>query len=383
MKFSFLIYSYFPFGGQQRDFLRILKECLSRGHEVTVYTRQWEGEMPEGIKLVIVPVKASSRIKLYRKFTEWLRDALEKAEDSLLVGFNKMPLLDVYFAADPCFAEKAEAQRGFYYRFTPRFKHFKSYEEAVFGSSGKTEVMLLSPQQRKNFVKHYPGCESRLHDVPPGIDEDRRVEKRDPEIRAELREEFAIADDELLILQIGSGFRVKGVDRSLRAIATLDKKLQGKCRYLLIGQDKSARFEKLARKLKISERVTILPGRDDIPRFLAGADLLLHPAYMESAGYVLLEATIAGLPVLTTATCGYAFHIEQAESGQVCSEPFQQDELNAKLAEMLVKIHAAPWSTNGLEYGKNEELYSLPQYAANLIEELAKEKENLKEQGLP
>jgi len=87
MKLSFLIYTYFPYGGQQRDFLRILKECLSRGHEVTVYTRQWEGEMPEGIKLVIVPVKASSRIKLYRKFTEWLRDALEKAEDSLLVGF--------------------------------------------------------------------------------------------------------------------------------------------------------------------------------------------------------------------------------------------------------------------------------------------------------
>lgn len=381
MKLSFLIYTYFPYGGQQRDFLRILKECLSRGHEVTVYTRQWEGEMPDGINLTIVPVKASSRVKLYRKFTEWVGTALKEAEDSLVVGFNKMPLLDVYFAADPCFSEKAEAQRGFYYRFTPRFKHFKSYEEALFGNTGKTEVMLLSPQQQKDFVKHYPSCESRLHNVPPGIDKDRRVEKRDPEIRAELRREFAVADDELLILQIGSGFRVKGVDRSLRAIAALDKKLQEKCRFILIGQDKPARFEKLARKLNVEGRVTILPGRDDIPRFLAAADLLLHPAYMESAGYVLLEATIAGLPVLTTATCGYAFHIELAESGEVCSEPFEQEELNVKLSDMLAQIKTAPWSANGLEYGKNEELYSLPQYAANLIEEMARKKELGKERN--
>ncbi len=374
MKLSFLIYTYFPYGGQQRDFLRILKECLSRGHEVTVYTRLWEGEVPAGVDLVIVPVKASSRIKLYRKFTEWVKQALIDAGDSLVIGFNKMPHLDVYFAADPCFAEKAEKQRGFYYRFTPRFKHFKAYEEALFGNSGTAEVMLLSPQQRKDFVRHYPGCEQRLHNVPPGIDRDRRVEKRDPLLRAELRKEFAIADDEFLILQIGSGFRVKGVDRSLRAIAALDKKLQEKCRYLLIGQDKPARFEKLARKLNLEERVSILPGRDDIPRFLAGADLLLHPAYMESAGYVLLEATIAGLPVLTTATCGYAFHIELAECGQVCSEPFKQEELNLRLEQMLTQLETAPWSANGLEYGKNDELYSLPQFAATLIEEMASRK---------
>ena len=126
-----------------------------------------------------------------------------------------------------------------------------------------------------------------------------------------------------------------------------------------------------ARKLGISDLVTVLPGRDDIPRFMQGADLLLHPAYMESAGYVLLEATIAGLPVLTTASCGYAFHIEQAQSGEVCAEPFQQAELNSRLLGMLETLPTSGWSKNGLEYGKRAELYTLPQVALEIIERLA------------
>jgi UDP-glucose:(heptosyl)LPS alpha-1,3-glucosyltransferase len=375
MNLSFLIYTYFPYGGQQRDFLRILNECLSRGNQVTVYTRQWQGDIPEGVDLVIVPVQSTNRIKLYREFTEWVGDALSKAEDSLIVGFNKMPLLDVYFAADPCFAEKAETQRGIYYRFTPRFKHFKSYEESLFGKDSKAEIMLLSPQQRRDFAKHYPYCESRFHDVPPGIDRDRRVDQRDTKARAELRKDFGIQDDQFLILQIGSGFRVKGVDRSLKALASLDREMRDKCRFILIGQDKPSRFQRLANRLGLKDLVTILPGRDDIPRFLAAADLLLHPAYMESAGYVLLEATIAGLPVLTTATCGYAFHIEKAGSGEVCSEPFQQQDLDSRLKDMLLQLPDADWSASGLEYGKNDELYSLPQFAAQLIEEAARKKQ--------
>jgi hypothetical protein len=43
--------------------------------------------------------------------------------------------------------------------------------------------------------------------------------------------------------------------------------------------------------------------------FLLGADLLIHPAYNENTGTVLLEAVVAGLPVLTTAVCGYAHYI--------------------------------------------------------------------------
>ena len=45
------------------------------------------------------------------------------------------------------------------------------------------------------------------------------------------------------------------------------------------------------------------------------ADLLIHPAYNENTGTVLLEALVAGLPVLVSAVCGYAHYIAEADAG--------------------------------------------------------------------
>jgi glycosyltransferase involved in cell wall biosynthesis len=94
-------------------------------------------------------------------------------------------------------------------------------------------------------------------------------------------------------------------------------------RLIAIGQDEPSVFCAGA-SLGVAEQVSILQGRSDIPRFLLGADLLIHPAYNENTGTVLLEALVAGLPVLATAVCGYAHYIEEAEGGLVVPEPFAQ-----------------------------------------------------------
>ena len=104
-------------------------------------------------------------------------------------------------------------------------------------------------------------------------------------------------------------------------------------RYLLVGSGKPAAYLKLAKKLGIAAQVSIVGGRDDVPQLLAAADLMLHPAYRESAGYTLLEAVVAGLPVLATETCGYAYHLQQANAGVVCPEPFSQSTLNKLLSK--------------------------------------------------
>ena len=374
MHLSFLIYSYFPFGGLQRDFFRVVTECILRGHKITVYTLSWDGDIPNGINVILVPVTTQKRIKRNEAYTKWVQSALKQRDDSVVIGFNKMPFLDIYFAADPCFMERATEQRGFYYKFTSRYKHFRQYEEAVFAATRLTEVLILSPHQRTAFEKYYPGCESRLHQVPPGISVDRKVDAIDKKIATQLRIELGLATTKKLLLQVGSGFRVKGVDRALRAMAALPKSELENCHYLLIGQDSPDRYLRLAKKLGIAKQFTVLGGRDDIPRFLAAADLLLHPAYSESAGYMLLEVTIAGLPVLTTSTCGYAFHIEQAKSGLVCRGPFEQSQLNSYLAQMLGNLDTADWSKNGLEYGRQDELYSQAVAVADFFEEfLARE----------
>ena len=227
---------------------------------------------------------------------------------------------------------------------------------------------MISKLQQPLFEKHYGTPKQRFHLLPPGISRDRRAPANASEIRADFRREFALDEDELLLLQVGSGFKTKGLDRSLKALSRLPETLRSRARLIAIGQDDPAPFTRLARSLGINERVVILPGRDDIPRFLLGADLLIHPAYNENTGTVLLEALVAGLPVLTTAVCGYAHYIEEAEGGCVVAAPFAQDVLNAALEKMLSDPAArSHWQANALRFADTADIYSNAESAAGLI----------------
>jgi len=368
MQLAFILYKYFPFGGLQRDFMRIALECQARGHAIRVYTPIWEGEVPAGFEVVVVPVKALFNHKRNEKLTAWIEADLAKRPVDRVVGFNKMPGLDVYYAADGCFEDKAQTLRNPLYRQWGRYKHFADYERAVFAPESKTEILMISEVQQPLFIKHYRTPLQRFHLLPPGIALDRRAPANAAQIRAEFRAEFNLGDNELLLVQIGSGFKTKGLDRSLKALAALPQELKQRTRLIAIGQDDPRAFKLQAKALGIADKVDILKGRSDIPRFLLGADLLIHPAYNENTGTVLLEALVAGLPVLVSDVCGYAHYIADADAGRVLSSPFEQARLNHLLADMLADDQRrAFWSRNGLAYADRADLYSMPQHAADII----------------
>ncbi|KAF1070310.1 MAG: Lipopolysaccharide core biosynthesis protein RfaG [Pseudomonas citronellolis] len=368
MTLAFVLYKYFPFGGLQRDFMRIALECQARGHAIRVYTPIWEGEVPAGFDVRVAPVKALFNHRRNEKFSAWLAADLARDPVDRVIGFNKMPGLDVYYAADGCFEDKAQTLRNPLYRQFKRYRHFADYERAVFAPESKTEVLMISEVQQPLFIKHYATPLSRFHLLPPGIALDRRAPANAAEIRAEFRREFKLADDDLLLVQIGSGFKTKGLDRSLKALAALPRALRKRTRLIAIGQDDPKPFLLQVKTLGLSDSVQILKGRSDIPRFLLGADLLIHPAYNENTGTVLLEALVAGLPVLVTDVCGYAHYIAEADAGRVVPTPFEQDTLNRMLAQTLEDDAArAAWSRNGLAFADSADLYSMPQHAADVI----------------
>lgn len=368
MQLAFILYKYFPFGGLQRDFMRIAQECQKRGHRIRVYTMIWQGDIPEGFEVLIAPVKALFNHNRNEKFRAWVAADLMKRPVDKVVGFNKMPHLDIYYAADPCFEDKAQNLRHRFYKKTGRYRHFYEYEKAVFGVDAKTHILMISALQQPLFVKHYKTPEERFHLLPPGIATDRKAPANALEVRAQFRQEFGIKDDELLIVQIGSGFKTKGLDRSLKAIASLSVDIKARTKFIVIGQDEPRNFLLMIKKLGLSEQVTILKGRSDIPRFLLGADLLLHPAYNENTGTILLEGMVAGLPVLVTDVCGYAHYIAEADCGLVLESPFEQSKLNKALSLMLSDQEARrQWQKNGLAYAEHADIYSMPARAADII----------------
>ena len=370
MKFAFCLFKYFPFGGLQRDFLRIAKACLARSHQVDVYTGSWQGEIPDGLQVSTLPVWGFTNHRRYESFAKRLGKSLAGKHYDAVVGFNKMPGLDVYFAADTCFAAKA-LERSSWYRLTKRCRTLLSLERSVFDKASKTEILLISEQEKMFFMDYYGTAEQRFHFLPPGIARDRLAPNNAAEVRAGLRNELAIGSDQNVILMVGSGFRTKGVDRAIRAISVLPSSLREKTILLIVGEDNARPFRRLAKRSGVKDQVRFFNGREDILRFLVAADLLLHPAYREMAGMVLIEAMAAGLPVLATDVCGYSYHVERAGAGELVPSPFEQERLDQLLASMLTSEKKNQWQHNGRDYVANTDVFSLPEKAADIIERVA------------
>jgi len=368
MKLAFCLFNYFPYGGLQRDFMRIARVCRQRGHDIHVYTMQWEGEVDPSVELHLMTAKGWQNHTRSRHFANQVKSQLEKEHFDLVIGFNKMPHLDLYYAADVCYVARIQEQRGFFNRLLPRYRQLAAFEQAVFARGKTTEIMLISSQQQPGFVNFYQTENERFHLLPPGIAKDRIAPANAAEIRIDMRRSYQMSDDDILLLMVGSGFKTKGLDRAIRGFATIPTKLKQRSHLFVIGQDNPRPFMKLAKQLGVDHQLHFLGGRPDVPNFMLAADLLLHPAYHENTGTVLLEAIVSGLPVLTVDSCGYAHYVREAKAGVVLKSPFQQAEFTEELQKMILSKERTDWQQNGLAFAKRADIYSMPEKTADLIE---------------
>jgi UDP-glucose:(heptosyl)LPS alpha-1,3-glucosyltransferase len=371
MKLGFLLFDYFPFGGLQRDCLKIAQRCGQRGHEVTIFTRTWQGDRPGEVQVELFGRQGATNIARNRAWLKQLADALPPRGLDGVIGFNKLPGLDVYYGSDPCYAAKVQRLKPFWYQWLPRYHHFKALEEAVFARGRRTHILVLTEQEIPSYEKFYGTEGERFHVLPPGIDRRTFAPEQKREARQHLRREHGWPPNEKILLLVGSGFRVKGLDRAIASLAALrEDDLRHTTRLVVIGQNRPTEFALLARKLGVSDRIHFLGGRNDVFDWLLAADLLVHPARSEAAGLILLEALSAGLPVLCTDVCGYASHIQRAGAGNILASPFSQDACDRVMREMLTSPGRDHWSANGVTYAAREDLYACHERAVALIERI-------------
>ncbi len=362
--FVLTLFRYFPHGGLQTDFLRILEECRRRGHRISVCCSGWEGPVPENIDLQQIPCRAVSNHRGAWLFQERFRRRMEDLRPDLVLGFNRMAGLDMYFAADSCFA--MDHPGGRLKKFLlPRIRIYSRMEEAVFSPLSRTRILALTARQQREYqaVYHTQDCRFRL--LPPGISPACR-RPDDPEItaraRKRIRKEFGIPENAVLLLEIGSGFRTKGVDRNISAWPDLPENVH----LLVAGREKKRYFKKLAEALHVSDRVHFAGPRDDVPDLLFAADGMAHPARREAAGNVLAEASAAGLPVIASGVCGYAPLVRSA-GGMVLEEPFDQQSWNLLLKKFLEALPEC--RSRALRYGVSADLYRRAEAVADIMEE--------------
>ncbi|MCB9876492.1 MAG: glycosyltransferase family 4 protein [Planctomycetes bacterium] len=365
MQIALAVLRYFPHGGVQRDLVATANELRGRGHGVRIVCHTWHGERRD-LDVVVLPVAGGSNHARAARFAAALASHLAARPADVVVGFDKLPGLDVCYCADPSFVTRT-AHRPWPYRLLPRHRTFRALEAAVFTPRSPTRVLLLAERQRRDYQRVWGTPDERLVVLPPGVAADRRRDADAAALRGRVRRELGVADDQLLLLALAANLQLKGCDRTLRAIAALPAALRARVRFVAVGEAAPAALPRLAQKVGVGAQTTFAPGRDDVPALLQAADLLVHPARYDTTGTVLLEALVAGLPVLCSDACGFAPLVRDAGAGRVLDEPFAQPALDAALRELLLADRTA-LQQRALAWAADRELHGLHERVADEIE---------------
>ncbi len=370
MRLAFVIFRYFPFGGLQRDMLAIAQAAQKNGHQVSIFCGQWQGDKIPGIDVIEVRGKGFFNIAGVKNFVDTFQKQFQRDQFDLLVGFNKMPGLDVYYCGDSCFAKKAYENRSFLYRLAPRTRLYLHYEKMVYSHLSKTQVLEVSAAERPVFAKYYATSESRQTLLPPGID--RHLKLRGAErvsASIKVRAELGIAASDYLILCVGSGYKTKGLDRSLRSFAAF-RKNNPSALLAIVGNGNPRPFQSLIADLDLNNAVRFLGGRNDMANIYAASNLLLHSAYQEVTGNVIVEAMYCALPVLATPVCGYSHYIADFGMGELLTKP-DDVKFVAGQMENLLSVDVLHWSQKAEVFASSSNVFSRPECAVNELERLA------------
>ena len=167
----------------------------------------------------------------------------------------------------------------------------------------------------------------RVQMIPNGVDESFH-----PADREAARLQLGLPSDVTILLFVGMLVPVKGLDVLLTALA----RVQTPCHCVLVGDGEERQaLARQAIELGIEERVQLVGARahDEIPTWMAAADLFVLPSRSEGRPNVVLEAQACGLPVVATRVGGTPELVCPDTGRLVAAE--DADELTEALSELL------------------------------------------------
>src|SRR3970040_1650183 len=137
MRFALAIVKLFPWGGVQRDCLRLARVLQDRGHEVTVFTSSVEGSLPADIAVEILPVRALTNHGRNQHFSDALAIAVNDRYRRV-IGFDKLSGLDVLYCVDPPVAARDRAP---ILAWLPRYRTRLALGARAFAGESRTRIL--------------------------------------------------------------------------------------------------------------------------------------------------------------------------------------------------------------------------------------------------
>jgi UDP-glucose:(heptosyl)LPS alpha-1,3-glucosyltransferase len=346
MNIAFCYESVLPHrGGCETYIASLARRLAADGHDVHLYARRWDASaLPAALNIHRVLVPRVPRFLRPWVFGAACRKALASAQHQVSVGFDKISGLDVLYPQGGLYAATVEHNLLKYRSplmrrlarllklIDPSHRSFLALDRHQYRRQPLL-VVAISEMVRRHFEDYYQLDPANLRMVRIAIDLDRFDECDRPRRRLECRQQWGLSPEHIVGLFAAMNYRLKGLEPLLRAVARLPAATP--FRLLVAGNPRKASFERLARRLKIADRVRFAGYCADMRNCYFAADFFVHPTFYDPCSLVVLEALACGLPVVTSRHNGAAEVMRPPREGYVLDDPHNLDQLAGALKQLL------------------------------------------------
>ncbi len=176
-----------------------------------------------------------------------------------------------------------------------------------------TDLLAVSEAVREDRIRRLHWPSDRVHTIHTGIEFPTKAD--DGNSRARVRHEWGIPEDSPLVLAVARLSYEKGIDILIEAATAVHRQLPA-ARFVVVGDGplKDSLIVRI-RSMGIEGVVQLAGFRENVETVLSAGDLFVMPSLMEGMPNALLEAHVAGLPVVASSVGGLAEAIEHERSG--------------------------------------------------------------------
>lgn len=312
----------------------IMKELLSRGHEVFAITPKGEKNQALkdiGCKVINYEISRQGLNPFKEKLAiESIYQAIKDLELDVLHTFTAKPNIYGTFAAKkaaiPIVLNLVEGLGSFYT--TNSFKNIlirnimqRLYKKAFSLSNGSVFVNSDDP---KFMIERGIIKEEKVKIIKSvGVDTDKFN-----------RDNFTTSHNKKTrVLMVARAIWDKGIKEYYQAASLLNEKY-GNLEFLLVGDTDEGNSTCATEEFLQSGCVTWLGHRDDIAELTASCDIYVLPSYREGLPVTLLEAASMSKPIVTTDTVGCRDVVEDGYNGFLV--PIKDADSLAQKIEQLI-----------------------------------------------
>ncbi len=340
MNLAFLTKQYDTVGGTERDLYELTRRLALNGHDIHVYCYDRREDPPEGIRIHDVPICGISRnAKLRALAHSAVRMAYSGGHD-LIISFAKVCKQDIVrceggthkqFLIEA--GQQDSALKQLTRRLSPYHRNMLRIERQQYKPSNFRRILAISKSVKADIIKAYDVPADSIEVVYSGIDASRFHPDNITMHRKAVRHEYNIGQDAYVVLFLGNGFRRKGLDHLLQALAQLHNE---KVDCLVVGSDaKLSQYQKQANQCGLAGRVRFAGVQPDPERFFAASDLFVLPSRQEGFGNVTLEAMATGIPAIVSGCAGSAEVVGERFPQWIIKDPANHRKLAEKIAAVM------------------------------------------------